>query len=505
MPNFVKYLLVLIGLLAGCTFPTVNNYYVYEIPQPTASETQDSADESLDSAADTATETVTGVDWQDTCLSSGDFSNALFADDNSPDGLKFYFEISEEERLLMFNNWLESQGYAFEGYYVYDTEGENGPEPAYADLYLVDQFGICYVFGKVEVAIIGQSTGCELGADGCIAPLRLDSDEFQDGLRIGAEEKEHLAFHPGTISYIASEPTTLEILKRIGEPVPDTSLVWVGSNLYGEDVWIPYVMSERYDQEWLADHADQLGGDSRGLWEGSPLNESDGECEFDEDECDSVAELLAAQALSAIGYTDSITDTYVEESSPYIDHRAVQRQLCYSWILWIGDDAFHNRNNIEKLYTEDLRYLYYSVDLSVGANNWYTYTTLFGWDWYSNRCSDSGDCREEALFICEEGIAEYQATDPVGIIQDFCGRLSELGMMRPGDEEECIRIEGWHAARTEELEAELECWRAQFVYYPPGDSGLAFDSDIAGKGGGWDSGSGGGSSGCEYMMAEYGY
>jgi hypothetical protein len=491
--------------LSACTFVT-ENFYIYEVP-PAESPITDTAEE-----FDTGIEQIPSAS---ACSGSPDeFTASVW----EVDGIEYGFTVTEDQLVQMNENW--SEGW-WGGYYVYDVEQDG--EETYADPTCVTDpvNGMAADFGHVQLKLTGQSTGVAWAAD-TISPLSVDFGEFVDGQIVGADATRWLALHPGTISYIFSEPTTYAILDAIGEPVPRTSLAWVSSNVWGDGIRIPYNTVEKYKLDWCEDHADELGGGCVNLWEGAGDFNSHmfswltNDCELSGVDCDETNLREFVYSLSDIPYGDN----FEEDTAAYLDWPAIKRSMCGSWMLWIGDDAFHNMNNVVTIEQENglFRLLYYSVDLSAGASGWYQYTSLNGWNTLANGCYFDADCWQSTMDICEGMIGDFVEADPVGIVDNFWGRLQAAGMVRSGDEVEYERIRAWYEARVEELPTELQCYRDEYAEWLSGSSEI-FDTgywpsdsstddswprDSVMRGGGVDTGGMGGYN-CAMMMDEYLY
>ena len=507
----MRSILALVAFLffSACTFVT-ENYYIYEVPS-VEFPTTDTAEE----FTDTGIEHIPSTDR--TCSDSPDeFTASVW----ETDGIEYHFEVSSEELEQMNEDWLE--GWWGGGYYVYEVGDEESQTYSNPACIADPMNGVNANFGQVQLKITGQSTGVEWTATS-IPPLSLDLGEFVDGQVLGADETRWAAFHPGTISYVFSEPTTYAILDAIGEPVPRTSLAWVSSNVWGDGIRIPYNAVEKYKLDWCEDHADDLGGGCVNMWEGvgdfnshmfSWLTD---DCELNGIECDETNLRELVNVLASTSYDDN----FEEATSAYLDWPAIKRSMCGSWMLWIGDDAFHNTNNVVTVEQANglFRLLYYSVDLSAGASGWYQYTTLTGWNTLANGCYFDADCWQSTMDTCEGMIEDFVEADPVGIVDNFWGRLQAEGMVRGGDEAEYERIRAWYEARVEELPAELQCYRDEYAEWLSGSSEIfdtgywpsdsfADDSwprDSVMYGGGEADTGGMGGYNCAMMMDEYLY
>lgn len=268
--------------------------------------------------------------------------------------------------------------------------------------------------------------------------------------------------------------------------VPRTSFVWVGHTVWGSGVWVPYVLVEKYKSDWAAENADALGGVPVGIWEswgdflwGYSTLISDSTCELSA--CDDTAPGELADALEAMGYV--YDDGFMDSTSAWVDWDRVHGQQAANWLLWMGDDPFHNSNNVVWNARPDGPgfYLPYSADLTAGAAGWYTDTTLEGWNSLSGACMYDTACRDHLFEAARGALDRFRAADPAAIVRSVCGRLDAQGMMRGGDEEECARLEEWYADRADDAEAELADLEASWSGWDGSDTGF---SDT----GSWDTG-----------------
>lgn len=493
--------LIVSVILTGCT---VNNYYVYGTSnQPE----EDTAPPDTPSGSDI--EDVPGYTSATCAASPDEFTASVW----ETDSVSYHFEVSIDQLEQMNEDWYEG----WWDYYVYNVNEDAGL--TFADPVCITDptNGVAANFGQVQLKLTGQSTGVEWASD-TIPPLSVDVGEFVDNQTLGADETRWLAFHPGTISYIFSEPVAYAVLAALGEPVPRTSLAWVSSNVWGNEIRIPYNTVEKYKEDWCADHADQLGGGCVNVWEGwgdflswyLPYLTAD--CELSND-CDDTRFTEFLDVLDEAPYDDS----FEESTEGFVDWTAVKRSICGSWMLWIGDDPFHNTNNVVTVEQADgkFRLLYYSIDLSAGASGWYEYTTLNGWNTLAYGCYSDRECWESTLNTCEGMIRDFEKADPVGTIDSFWERLQVAGMARDGDADEYERIRAWYETRVIELPEELSCYRDQYEQwsggedtgydtgYLPSDTAHFDSSDSAlARGGGWDTG-GSGWYDCAYLMDDY--
>lgn len=456
--------LFLLGCLRGSDTTVVNNYYRYTIV----------ADESEQDPTDTSIETI-GTDAGLDCgnvqptMDASEYDGSLFAED----GLRFYFCVSEEQRLKMNENW-ENSWFNWGGY-VYEIGGE-GEEATFADhLFLTDAAsGAIVDFGKVEFDLTGQSTGMAWDPENSqsIPSFRIDVGEFVDGQTIGKESRRWLSFHSGMIAGVTSEPIAYRVMRAMGETVPSTAYVWVESNVWGPGVQVPYIMLERYKQDWCEDSANGLGGGCANLWESFGDFYSWGydylinaeTCELDD--CDDSGPADIRELLVDIGYEETEFAGFQERTDDVINWDRVRRQQCINALLWIGDDPFHNTNNVVWNDPGDGRgyYLPYSVDLSAGASGWYTYTPIEGWNSLATACQLNQDCAKQLAETCQRVLSDFLRVNPADISRSVCDRLEDRSMVRDGDEEECDRLEDWYADRGDGFVEDLQSFRQTWVY-----------------------------------------
>ncbi len=377
------------------------------------------------------------------------YTDEMTVDPFTNDGNLYWFSVSDEQLAAM-NTAFTNAGSS--GYYYYEV----GNNDAYADHLVVSDAvsGQTADYGKVQVAVVGESTGM-VWSDSSIPNLSVDMDEFQDGLRVG--DSEHLRFNNGMISSIFREALALDVFSQLDYPAPRTAFAWVGGSVWGSDVTVPYTLVESYHKEgWCEQHADKFGGGCANIWEGSgDISTIGTQCQ--EKECDNTNYDLLVATLAA-NPKDGYTAT--QDS---IDWGMVQQHMCLDWVLWIGDDPFHNSNNVVLVEGLDGRFrlLPYSTDISAGQT-WYQNTALYGNSKLANVCVHDADCWAQTIATCESTIDAFQALDPVGMVNDVYARLSAQGMLRDGDEDTYLELQEWYTTRAAEgnLETELELYRA---------------------------------------------
>jgi len=338
------------------------------------------------------------------------------------------------------------------GYYYYEV----GSSDTYADNLVVQDAvtGATADYGKVQLGVVGESTGMTWTPTS-IPNLSVDMDEFQDGLTVGGVE--HLRLNNGMISSIFREALALAVFRELGYPAPRTRFAWAASPVWGDDTQVPYTLVESYRKEgFCVENAEAFGGGCANIWEGvGDISSIGTSCQ--EKECDNTNLDALMQVM-----TDNPRDVYTATAG-IIDWGMVQEHLCLDWILWIGDDPYHNQNNVVLVEGMDglFRLLPYSTDISAGQE-WYQNTSLYGNNSLAGACVHDAECWAATIATCEADIDAFQALDPVAMVNDEYQLLSDNGMLRDGDEETFAYLLAWYTTRSTEgnLEAELEDYRA---------------------------------------------
>jgi len=311
-------------------------------------------------------------------------------------------------------------------------------------------------YGKVEVRVVGQST-FRPWTPTTLPSLKVDTDEFTDGLEVAGVE--HLRFNNSLVGSIFREKIALEVYARLDYPAPRANFAWVGSNVWGPDVHIPYALVEVYKRDFCDRFADAWGGGCRNIWEfvgdfgqGSLLAEQS--CQLSSCDSGRAAELeqLVVATPQGPGFKAALAD--------WLDWESFHKFQCLSWVLWTGDDALHNMNNVVLVEREDgkFQYLPYSVDIS-GGQDWYIDTPLYASNTIATGCQSDADCWADTIAVCEDVIAGFVALDPPGLVDEVHDQLAAEGMLRNGDEGRYKQIRQWYADRAEALLPELDAFR----------------------------------------------
>lgn len=368
------------------------------------------------------------------------------------DGHRWWFAVdpSEVERM----NAKDQGGNPFGDIY---TPGQGSASGAtYADHVFVTTPGDAPEtadYGKVEVRLVGESTFRPWTPDS-IPNLRVDTDEFQDDLEIAGYE--NFRFNNGQVGSIYREEIALEVYTRLGMAAPAASFAWVGSNVWGEDVEVPYTLVEVYKKSFCNLRPELFPDGCENMWEfvgdfgwadfTDPEN-----CQFSSCDATRVLELNDLVMATPPG------EGFKEALAGYLDWDAVHRAQCMSWILWTGDDAFHNNNNVVLVERGDgkFQYLPYSIDIS-GGQDWYQNTPLWGTNTIARGCQSDPTCWADTIAVCEELVDAFTALDPATIVDEVHQRLEDNGMLRAGDEQRYEQVRAWYERRPGDLPGELE-------------------------------------------------
>ncbi|HKY38259.1 MAG TPA: hypothetical protein VJN18_20090 [Polyangiaceae bacterium] len=354
-------------------------------------------------------------------------------------------------------------------------------------------------YGKVQVKVVGESTWRpwdELS----IPNLNIDTNQFTKQQRIGGYE--HLRFNNAQVGAIFRERLTLELYRRLGYPAPFATYAWVSSNVWGPDVSIPYVLVERYKAPFCERYAEEFGGGCANMWElvgdfsnygggggprladigagggivgPGPLPGPDNPMWDYPDNC----QLGSCDSTRVKQLEQKIFETPQGEGfklalSDFIDWPAFHAFQCLSWMFWVGDDAFHNTNNVVLLEKADglFMYLPYSVDISLGQD-WYQNTPLTGNNVLARACQADPTCWADTITTCAGLIDEFAALNPNGMLKKVYDELDAEGMLRSGDDNRYTELDNWLTTRLAVLPTELEQFREPPLYceYPLVDCG----------------------------------
>jgi hypothetical protein len=151
---------------------------------------------------------------------------------------------------------------------------------------------------------------------------------------------------------------------------------------------------------------------------------------------------------------------FKEALEPYIEWDRFHQFQCLSWIMWVGDDPIHNSNNNLIIEREDGKLIWapYSVDISMGQD-WYTNVPLTGSSSIASGCQLDPECWEDTIATCEDLIQRFDDLNPEEMLDETVQQLTDLGMMREGDEDRADEIRSWLVNRQAVLSTELEKYR----------------------------------------------
>jgi hypothetical protein len=388
-------------------------------------------------------------------------------------GHRFWFEVSDEQ-LAKMNAGAGGEGPGDNGD-IYQPGGNVAGDGTFADhLVVVDaESGLVADYGKIEVNLVGESSRRPFDKNN-IPNLRLDMDEFKDGRRLGGFE--HLRLNNSLVGSIFRETLAHRIYRALDYPALRSSWAFLGSNVWGDDVWIPMTLVEVYKRKFCADNTESIGGQCVNVWEfpgdpGSSPPPPEG-CQLAECDDTRLQDLVSAMdaAPDGVGFRDAL--------APFIDWERFHKFQCLSWILWTGDDALHNTNNNLIIERDDGRLVWapYSIDISMGQD-WYLNTPLTGQSRIAGACQRDEECWADTMATCEALIEEFSELKPEELIDEAAVALDKAGMLRSGDEKRAEDIREWLITRQADLPGELERYR-----YLPGPDGCPNDLAVCSDG-----------------------
>lgn len=354
------------------------------------------------------------------------------------DGHAFEFFVSEEQATAMEERGPE---------YDFEDEYDLGIDATYADdLFVTNNItGERRSFGKVELAIVGQSTRRPWNR---IPVLRLDADEFQPGLRIGGAE--HLRFNNGQVSGIYREAIALAIWDQLGYPAPRTTFAWVTApNQWGDTVRVPYTVVEPYKRAFCERVFGEPG--CTNIWEtAGDVPALVGQCQLDECNDARLTSFVDLQFSVPLG------PGYSAALSEYVDWDAWRSFQCLSWLTGTGDDYIHNTNNFVWLERADgkMQPLPYSTDISAGQQ-WYPDVPLIGHASLAVGCQTDPVCWASLLTRCDELLTDFESADLAStVVAPIIARLDAAGMKRQGDDARADFVQRWYSERVTSLRSD---------------------------------------------------
>lgn len=383
-------------------------------------------------------------------------------------GHRIWVEVSEAQRTIM-NAHMQGGGFGGDFY----TPG--GGNSTYADHVVVEDAvsGTVADYGKSEVRVVGESTFREWTPES-IPNLKFDMDEFEDNQTLGG--REHFRMNNGQVGSIFREAIAHRVFRELGYPGLRANFSFLGSNVWGSNVWIPMTIIEVYKEAFCDENKDLIGGTCKNMWE-FPGDAGGGEpppnaCQIGECDNTRLEDLAAAleTAPRGVGFREALEDI--------IDWKRYHQFQCLGWILWTGDDALRNQNNNLIIERDDGKLVWapYSVDISAGQE-WYTNTPLTGGSIIAQGCQSDENCWADTIAECEALITKFDKLNPEKMVDKTAKTLTDLGMMRPGDEGRAKSLRKWYVDRQKALTAELERYR-----YLPGPDGCPNDLDLCNDG-----------------------
>ncbi|HEX2879260.1 MAG TPA: CotH kinase family protein [Polyangiaceae bacterium] len=407
-------------------------------------------------------------------------------------GHHIWLEVSDEQQELMnagTDNYNEDP-YA------------PGDSATFADHMVIEDAtsGSVADYGKTDVHLVGESTARAFDR-AHIPNFRIDTNHFQPGLRIDGFE--HIRLNNAQVGTIFRETLTHQIFAALDYPALRASFAFVGTNVWGPDVWVPMTLIEVYKTKFCEDNAEAIGGTCLNMWEfagdigqggggfpgpGFPIdiqaqtNAGDiiidpgpigpgaglppNACQIEECDNQRLDELANVLTYTYRG------DGFKDALEPFIDWDRFHQFQCLNWMLWVGDDPIHNSNNNLIIEREDGKLMWapYSVDISMGQS-WYVNVPLTGSSSIASGCQLDPACWEDTIAACEDLIQRFDELNPEEMLDQTVQQLTDLGMMRDGDEERADEIRAWLVHRQEVLSDELEIYR----YLPDADGNCPND------------------------------
>lgn len=385
-----------------------------------------------------------------------DFEIDLFA----ASGHKFWVEVSARELARMNEQNGGGPGPILQ--FVREFEIDNGElytpgtGATWADHVIVQASGASAVadFGKVEVKLVGESTYRPWNTTS-IPNVRFDFDEFEMNKRLGSFE--HLRLNNAMVGTIFREALAHRIYRALGYPALRSTHAFLGSNVWGDDVWVPMTLMEVYKPRFCEDNADRLGGGCLNMWEfpGDPGDAfPPGACQWAECDDTRLKDFRAMMRRTPLG------PGFKERSADFIDWDRMHEFQCISWMLATGDDALHNANNNLMIERMDGRLVWapYSVDISAGQD-WYPTVPLTGTSRVARGCQLDPECWSDTLETCERLITAFDELNPELLVEQMVTTLGTAGMLRDGDMERAIELRQWYASRQTDLPQLIERYR----------------------------------------------
>jgi hypothetical protein len=305
-------------------------------------------------------------------------------------------------------------------------------------------------------------------------------NEFEQGKKLGGFE--HFRLNNGLVGSIFREAIAHRIYRELGYPALRATWAFLGSNVWGDDVWVPMTLIEVYKKKFCKDNAELLGGTCQNMWEfpgtvGDAVGGvvPDSACQVSECDHTRLEATIDAVAMTppGAGFKAAIAD--------YVDWERYHQFQCLSWMMWTGDDPIHGGNNnliIEREEDGKLIWAPYSIDISAGQD-WYTDVSLLGSAPIAAGCQADPECWADTIATCEDLIEKFDELDPEKLVDEAVETLTELDMLRSGDARRAEDLREWYVKRQDELSTELE----RFRYLPDGDGVCPNGLELCGDGG----------------------
>lgn len=369
-----------------------------------------------------------------------------------------YWFVASDEHVQRMNARYDGNGPIWmpglPGYGDMYTPGGSEGGTTFADHLLVtDAAGKTADYGKIEVRLVGESTG-RAWTEHTLPNFRLDADEFTQKHRIG--QVEHLRLNNAIVGSIFREKFTLDLYRALGYPAPRATYGRVSGTVWEPGTAVPYVVVEVYKKPFCKRWESHFGGGCLNMWEvvgdfgwvdfEDPVN-----CQLSQCDNGRIHELEALVLSTPEG------PGYKEALSEWLDWDAFHQFQCLSWLFATGDDALHNTNNVVIVEREDgkFQYLPYSVDISFGQE-WYRSVPLGGNNSIARGCQNDEQCWADTIATCETLLEAFVEADPLRRLERLHNQLAEDEMLRPGDEGRYEELKQYIERRLEELPEELE-------------------------------------------------
>jgi hypothetical protein len=359
-------------------------------------------------------------------------------------GHVFRLDVSKEQADIMEQGEFQNDS---------GDEYSIGGDVSFADnLTVTDaKTGMSQSFGKVELAIVGQSTRRPWKR---IPSLRLDVDEFTMGQKVG--DQEYMRLNNGQVSGAYREAVAVSMWKHLGYHAPRATFAWVEApGQWGSTVRVPYTLLEVYKRKWC-DANFAPDNTCVNIWESyGDIQDLAKRCQVAE--CDDTRLLEFANLLQ----NTAPGPGYEQATSAYMDWDAFRSFQCISWITGTGDDYIHNNNNLVLVERSDgkMQFLPYSTDISAGQQ-WYPDVQLLGGSQLARGCQLDPTCWTKLLNRCDQLLTKYETSNVVeAVVEPMIKSLNDAGMQRRGDDRRAQELRDWYGSRASKLRSDT-IWQA---------------------------------------------